>query len=64
MYGQEKWTNLSKPVFASDTHYRQLAMSILTGMVFLDNDRYGPLLSVEQAKDVCKWAGYEVRDYV
>lgn len=51
---------LSEPVFASDTHYRQLAMSILTGMEWLDGDRYGPLLPVEQAKDVCKWAGYEV----
>lgn len=53
---------LSKPVFASDTHYMQLAMSILTGMEWLDGDRYGPLLPVEQAKDVCRWAGYEVKE--
>ena len=53
---------LSKPVFASDTHYMQLAMSILTGWDWLDGDRYGPLLPVEQAKDVCKWAGYEVME--
>lgn len=54
---------LAKPVFAGDTHYMQLAMSILTGMEFLDGDRYGPLLHVEHAKDVCRWAGYEVLDY-
>lgn len=56
-----KWSNdLPPPVFASDTHYKQLAMSILTGMDFLDGDRYGPILPVEMAKDVCRWAGYEV----
>lgn len=57
----KKWTRLTAPVFASDNHYKQLAMSVLTGMDFLDNDRYGPILPVEQAKDICKWAGYEVK---
>lgn len=56
---ERKWPNrLAAPVFASDNHYRQLAMSVLTGMEWLDGDRYGPLLPVEHAKDVCKWAGY------
>lgn len=56
-----RWpSRLAPPVFASDTHYKQLAMSILTGMEFLDGDRYGPVLPVEQAKDVVRWAGYEV----
>ena len=49
----------SASVFASDTHYKQLAMSILTGIEFLDGDRYGPILPVAMAKDVCRWAGYE-----
>jgi len=44
------------------THYKQLAMSILTGMDFLDGDRYGPILPVEYAKEVCRWAGYEVHN--
>lgn len=57
----KKWSRLAAPVFASDTHYKQLAMSVLTGIVFLDGDKYGPILPVEQAKDVCKWAGYEVK---
>lgn len=57
----KKWEKLASPVFASDTHYKQLAMSILTGMTFLDGDRYGPILPVEHAKDVCRWAGYEVK---
>lgn len=47
-------------VLASDTHYKTLAMSILTGYEMQDGDRYGPILPVEMAKDVCRWAGYEV----
>lgn len=58
---KKPWGRLSAPVFSSDTHYKQLAMSILTGIAFRDGDRYGPILPVDQAKDVCRWAGYEVK---
>lgn len=60
MSPQLKWTRLPPPVFARDNHYKQMAMSILTGIEFLDGDRIGPILPVGQAKDVVRWAGYEV----
>lgn len=58
-----RWPDrLAVPVFASDTHYMQMAMSILTGMEHRDGDRYGPILPIAQAKDVVRWAGYAVHD--
>ena len=51
---------LATPVFAGDLHYQQMAMSILVGTEFADGDRWPPVLPVEQAKDIMKWAGHGV----
>lgn len=56
-----KWpSRLAAPVFAGDTHFQTMAMSILVGVEFMDGDRWPPVLPVEKAKDVMRWAGYVV----
>lgn len=46
---------LAKPVFPADTQARMRAQSALTGFDFKDGAVLGPLLSVEQARDVLAW---------
>lgn len=49
------WPRLSKPVFPADTQARMRAQSVLTGFDFKDGAAIGPLLPVEQARDVLAW---------
>jgi hypothetical protein len=52
----KRWTQLSEPVFPSETDARMRAQSLLTGLSFQDNTRTPGGLTFAQAQDVLRWA--------
>lgn len=53
-----KWRGtLAEPVQPMDTHTRMRAVSLLVGIEFLDGTRHPDTLTLDQARDVLRWAG-------
>lgn len=51
-----KWPPLAAPVFPMDTHMRSRAQSLLTGTRYRDGSTNPDTLTLDQARDVLRWA--------